>query len=184
MDSRFDDVVARLERGNHVLFSKTSTCLERLSQMLGEVDHRTTILWALSFVPDIVQQLEVKHPGEMRPSLALSSAWAWARGEIRMREAQGRILDCHALAKELDDPVDVALCHAIGQACSVVHTAGHALGLPMYELTAIVLSSGLDAVGARIEEYGNRLEWWSTHTDTYKGPWASFLSTASRKERK
>ena len=162
MESRFDDVVARLERGNHVLFSKTSTCLERLSQMLGEVDHRTTILWALSFVPDIVQQLEVKHPGEMRPSLALSSAWAWARGEIRMRD----------------------LCHAIGQACSVVHTAGHALGLPMYELTAIVLSSGLDAVGARIEEYGNRLEWWSTHTDTYKDPWASFLSTASRKERK
>lgn len=49
----------------------------------------------------------------------------------------------------------------------------------MYELTAIVLSSGLDAVGARIEEYGNRLEWWSAHTDTYKGPWASFLSTAS-----
>lgn len=38
MNSRFDDVVARLERGNHVLFSKTSPCLERLSQMLGEVD--------------------------------------------------------------------------------------------------------------------------------------------------
>ena len=184
MDSLFDDVVARLERGNHVLFSKTSPCLERLSQMLGEVDHRTTVLWALSFVPDMVQQLEVRHPGEMRPSLALSSAWAWARGEIRMREAQRRILDCHALAKELDDPVDVALCHAIGQACSVVHTAGHALGLPMYELTAIVLSSGFDAVGPRIVEYQERLEWWSTHTDTYKGPWASFLSTASRKERK
>ena len=39
-----------------------------------------------------------------------------------MPVAKKAILECHAMAKELTDIADIALCHAIGQACSVVHT--------------------------------------------------------------
>ena len=31
----------------------------------------------------------------------------------------------------LENPPDIARRHAVGQACSVVHTAGHALGYPL-----------------------------------------------------
>ena len=69
-----------------------------------------------------------------------------------------------AMAKELTDLADIARCHAVGQACSVVHTAGHALGYPMYALTAMVLEHGLDDCREPIEErvmyYEQRIRYW------------------------
>ena len=150
----------QLKRKNQVLFSKNSACLQPLALMLADTDHRTAVLWALDLVAQTVRTLEVRCPGEARPSLALEAAWSWARGEMRMREAQRRILDCHALAKELDDRADRALCHAVGQACSCVHTQRHALGLAVYELTAFVRlhpEGWEDAVAVAIDGYMDML---------------------------
>lgn len=55
-----------------------------------------------------------------------------------MPAARRAILAAHAAAKETADPVSIALCHAIGQACGTVHVETHAIGLAMYELTALV----------------------------------------------
>lgn len=70
------------------------------------------------------------------------------------------------------------LCHAFGQACSVVHTVGHALGYPSYELTAIARSVGVYdcrvQIEARVREYIERLYYWRAHTCDYSD-WARFL---------
>ena len=70
--------------------------------------------------------------------------------------------------------------YAVGQACAVVHTAGHALGYPMYDLTSIVRRVGPDgcreAVEARKAEYIARLFYWDAHAPDYQGTWAEFLS--------
>lgn len=58
--------------------------------------------------------------------------------------AQRKILDCHGFAKEIDNKEDIATVHAVGQACSVVHTAGHAMGYPIYDLTSFVHRYGID----------------------------------------
>ena len=83
------------------------------------------------------------------------------------------------MAKELTDLADIARCHAVGQACSVVHTAGHALGYPMYELTAIVLEQGLDncrdTVEQRVMYYKQRLRYWMEFEKTCQLNWAGFL---------
>ena len=83
------------------------------------------------------------------------------------------------MAKELADPADIARCHAVGQACSVVHTVGHALGYPMYELTAIVLELGLGYCREPIEErvmyYEQRLRYWVEYEKTCQQNWAGFL---------
>lgn len=50
----------------------------------------------------------------------------------------------HALAKGLADPGDIALCHAACKACAAVHVEIHAIGLPIYELAAIVRTHGLE----------------------------------------
>ena len=93
--------------------------------------------------------------------------------------AQRLILDCHAIAKELDNAADIALCHAVGQACAVVHTAGHALGLPMYELSAIVYRLGIDncvqSVEARMAEYSDRLAFWKAHEQDYADVYKKML---------
>ena len=88
-------------------------------------------------------------PGDRRPRAALDAAWLWARGRLKMHVAQRAILDCHAMAKDVTTAADAALCHAVGQACGTVHTAGHAMGYPVYELTAIVRALGAGR-GARV----------------------------------
>ena len=61
----------------------------------------------------------------------------------------------------------------------VVHTVGHALGYPMYELTAIILELGLDdcidAVEHRVRYHEQRLHYWAEHEKSCCQDWASFL---------
>ena len=174
-----EDARAKLKRGNKVLVVKDSPLLETLRTLIVRQNHRALVLWALDFVQESVEDFETRHPDELRPREALQAAHDWATGAIKMRPAQRKILDCHAVAKELESPVDIALVHAIGQACSVVHTAGHALGYPMYELTAIIHTQGIDeckiVVESRVSEYERRLLLWAEREPGFEGPWATFL---------
>ena len=109
------------------------------------------VLWALNLAEESVCVLEEKYPNEHRPRTALELTRFWAAGEIKMTQAKRAILDCHAMAKEITIPEDIALCHAIGQACGVVHTVGHALGYPIYELTAIARRYGIENCRVAVE---------------------------------
>lgn len=96
-----------------------------------------------------------------------------------MRTAQRKILDCHAFAKTIGSQEDIAICHAVGQACAVVHTAGHAIGYPVYDLTSIIYRLGIEkcteAVEARKGEYIHKLLYWHEHLNEYSGEWAAFM---------
>ena len=96
-----------------------------------------------------------------------------------MPEAKRAILNCHAVAKELTNKEDIALCHAIGQACGVVHTVGHAIGLPIYELTAIVYKYGIDNCKDKLinrkKEYIDKIYYYQEHYKEYK-KWAKFYN--------
>ncbi len=175
-----DEVKQNIKKRRQVLFSKDSEFLSDLAGLFAARSHRVMVLWALDFAAESVAELERAYPGERRPREALDAARQWAAGEVKMRFAQRKILDCHALAKELSDKADIAACHAVGQACAVVHTAGHALGYPMYDLTSIVRRLGPDgcreAVEARKAEYIARLFYWDAHAAEHQRPWAGFLS--------
>lgn len=96
-----------------------------------------------------------------------------------MPVAKRAILDCHAVAKEIDDKEAIALCHAVGQACAVVHTVGHALGFPIYDLTATICRCGSDdfasAVLARKNDYIDKLFYWREHSSDPVYTWAPFM---------
>ena len=174
-----DEVRIRLKKRNQVLFVKDTEFLQDLTMLFRDQNHRTMVLWALDLAAESVARLEEKYPDETRPREAMEAARAWAAGKIRMRLAQRKILDCHALAKEIDSKEDIALCHAVGQACAVVHTAGHAIGYPMYDLSAIVYRLGsescAEAVEQRRREYISKLFYWNEHIDDYEGEWADFM---------
>ena len=175
----FTEVKAKAGRKNQILFSKDSLLLTDLCQLIAQANRRALILWALELAEETVRELAGKYPEDPRPREAIAASKAWASGEIKMPIAKQAILNCHAMAKELADPADIARCHAVGQACSVVHTAGHALGYPMYALTAIVLELGLDdcrnAVEQRVMYYGQRLRYWMEYEKTCQLNWAGFL---------
>ncbi len=174
-----DEVRIRLKKRNQVLFARDTEFLQDLTTLFREQSHRTMVLWALDVAAESVAKLEEKYPDESRPREALEAARAWAEGKIKMRLAQRKILDCHAFAKEIDSKEDIALCHAIGQACAVVHTAGHAIGYPIYELSAIIYRLGIEncaeAVERRKQEYINKLFYWNEHVDDHEGEWADFM---------
>ena len=174
-----DEVRAKLKRKNQVLFAKDAAFLQDLAVLLGEQDHRTMVLWALDLAAESVAELEEKYPDETLPREALETTRAWAEGKIKMRLARRKILDCHAFAKELGNKEDIALCHAVGQACAVVHTAGHAMGYPMYELSAIVYRLGVEncreTVEQRKQEYIRKLLHWNAHVGEYEDEWADFM---------
>lgn len=174
-----EETAGRIKRRNQILFSKTSSCLGELDEQISRQNHRTLVLWALALAEESAALLEQRYPEECRPRIALEAAWLWASGKIKMREAQRRILDCHAVAKELTSREDIALCHAVGQACGVVHAAGHALGYPIYELSAIVYREGLEKAVEPVEErcryYLERLQQAEEEERGSEGPWAPFL---------
>lgn len=174
-----DEVKARIKRGNKILFGKDCALLQPLALELESASHKAAALWALEFADKAAADLTRRCPQEARPQLAVLAAHEWAAGRVMMREAQRRILDCHAAAKVLDNAADAALCHAIGQGCAVVHAAGHALGLPMYELSAIVYRLGVDNCTAEVEKraelYSARLRWHTEHVSDYADTWAAFM---------
>ena len=173
------EVCAKAKRHNQILFSRDSLLLAELSRLIEQTNRRALVLWALELAEETARELAEKYPEDHRPRKAVAASGAWASGEIKMPIAKQAILNCHAMAKELTDSADIARCHAVGQACSVVHTAGHALGYPMYDLTAIVLEHGLDdcreSVEQRVMYYEQRLRYWVEYEKTCQQDWAGFL---------
>lgn len=180
----FADVEAKLKRRNKILFSRQSQCLQDLLKLIQLQKHRTLVMWALDCAQLPLQQLEAKYPHERRPRTCLELCEAWARGKIKMPLAKRAILDAHRAAKEIGDSEYGALCHAIGHAGATVHVETHALGLPMYELTALVLRHGKDKfqepVSEKLDYYYQRLLYWQENTDKLGLSWAEFLADDSK----
>lgn len=174
-----DEVSVNLKKKNQILFSKNAEFMRDLNTLLETQSHRILTLWAFDFASQSIAKLEEKYPEEKRPREALEAAKDWASGRNKMPIAQRKILDCHAFAKEMENKEDIAICHSVGQACAVVHTAGHAIGYPIYDLTAIVYKYGIenckDAVERRKQEYIEKIRYGNEHLWDYQGTWADFM---------
>ena len=147
--------------------------------LIEQQKHRTLVMWALDCAKVPLAQFEEKYPLELRPRRALNLCEDWSRGIIKMPAAKRAILDAHAVAKVIDNSVYGALCHAIGHAGATVHVETHALGLPFYELTAIVLKFGKDEYQEKVQDkinyYRQRLIYWQDNIDNINVEWAGFL---------
>lgn len=103
----------------------------------------------------------------------------WASGKVKMPIAKRAILDCHAAAKEISSAADIARFHAVGQACATVHANGHAIGFPIYDLTAMIQDNGTyncdEMIHERVNYYIERLVYWKENYKNDRGEWAKFL---------
>ena len=179
-----EDVKQKIRRKNQILFSRESASLQELLQLIRQQKHRTLVMWALACAEEPARILNKRHPDHKEPEQAILLCKEWAKGKIKMPEAKRALLKVHALAKKLADPADIALCHAVGQACATVHVETHTIGLPIYELTAIVRSLGWEncetAVKGKIAYYMERLQVYEKLVSSVAFEWADFLMDDSR----
>lgn len=139
----FEDVMARVHRKNKILFTRESECLKSLLEQIRKESHQTLILWSFANIEEIIIELRLQGKYDQKIEVALNLCKRWASGHEKMKEAKKALLEVHALAKETEDPVGIALFHAIGQGLSTVHVETHAIGLVLYELSSIVKNMGL-----------------------------------------
>jgi len=177
METWQEKVEERIKKRREILFSPTDILFSELEEKLSRANRRAIILWAFELSEEVNKRITLKYPDEERGTKCLETSALWASGFIKMKEAKEAIIKCHAAAKETENKEDIALFHAIAQGCSSVHTPKHAMGLPVYELTAIVRRKGFveEEILTRVKEYLRLLEKAIVEEQSYKGSWAGFL---------
>ena len=185
------NIAERMKRRRALLFHPDDACFSSLGRCLAEThDRRAVVSWAFSLATEGVAALQANGctEGADEAANALSSARLWAAGAIGMPAARQSILSCHACAKRQADPCASSYLHAVAQACSVVHSVKHALGYPVYELTALAVKSlslssrevprdilfCARALCARIEAHERTLR--RIRRGPFPGAWAPFLT--------
>lgn len=111
---------------------------------LKKEQHRQLMQWAINCSQHVLP-LYGKNPDE-QVLKALRVAEAWRQGEASVGEARKAAYGIIALAKELTDPVALAVARAVGQTVATAHMADHALGGAWYGLRAV------KAAGKSVEE--------------------------------
>ncbi len=163
-----------------LLFNRESDCLQPLLSLIEKQNHRTLVLWAFEYAEGLADKFEMKYPDELRPRQAIDTCKAWARGEVKMPIAKKAILAAHSAATEIaDDIVYCSLARAIGHSVATVHVETHAIGGPMYALTALVYEGGhskeQEIVLEECSRLYERLLYWEANADSIQRPWATFL---------
>lgn len=179
-----DMVRDKVKRKNQILFSRESECLLELLELMKLQKHRTLVKWAFLCVEKPLAILREHYPHDKRPEQAVVLCKLWASGEVKMPIAKKALLEAHGMAKEIQSLEDIALCHAVGQACATVHVETHGIGLAIYELTAIVRRYGVDKcekpIEDRMEEYMHCLIKCEKDIATSEEKWAKFLLDDSK----
>ena len=163
-----------------ILFNRESDCLQPLLALIEKQKHRTLVLWALEYAEGLADKFQTKYPDESRPREAISACRAWSQGAVKMPVAKKAIHAAHNAATEIsDDIVYCSIARAIGQAVSTVHVETHAIGGPLYALTALVYEVGheksQEAVTKECDRLYERLLYWEKNVETAGTPWAAFL---------
>jgi hypothetical protein len=102
---------------------------------LRDEDHRRLALWAADCAEHVLHYFARARPNDDRPRRAIDLGRAWARGEIRWREARTAAGHANAAARDLSGAARHA-AYAAGQAAAVGHVAAHELGAAAYAIRA------------------------------------------------
>ncbi len=97
--------------------------------------HRQLIQWAINCSQHVLPLYGDK-PDELMLN-ALKVAEAWKQGKATVGDARKAAYDIIALAKELTDPLALAVARSVGQTVAASHMADHSLGAAWYALKAV-----------------------------------------------
>jgi hypothetical protein len=177
--NKYDDVERKIKLKRKILFSKDSECLFALINHIELCNRKTLVMWALECAESITANIKDRNHDTDTIEEAIRICRKWAEGEIKMPEAKTAILSVHGAAKSIEDRSIAAFHHAVGQACSTIHSPAHAPGLIYYELTSIVIDADYinyeKLISEKIEWYSSKLEYWKRESQSESYVLADFL---------
>ena len=103
--------------------------------LLTKDNHRQLMHWAVACCQHVLPLLEA--PVDERLLYALQVAKEWQEGQVKVGKAMKASLGAHAVARELTNPISIAVARAIGQTVATAHMADHSLGGALYGLKAV-----------------------------------------------
>lgn len=102
--------------------------------------HYLLMQWACECAEHVLPLFGKKIDARLKD--ALKVARAWMRGEASVGDARKASSGAHAVAREVSDPVAIAVARAVGHAVATAHMADHSLGPAWYALKAVKSSGG------------------------------------------
>ncbi len=170
-----DIIEQRQQKKRKILVEQTDSLLEPLKTALEQASHKVQVLFAFMCIESLKQVLDEVQTDHGLLKRVLENGRRWAQGEVKMTLVKPDILAIHQLAKETTSPILRAYLHAYGQGLSVIHTPKHALGLPIYELTGLILQqpNNLSLLEERVRTYLYLLN--EAEAQPHKGTWAKFI---------
>lgn len=159
-----------------IRYTRKSAIIKPLRELIILQQHKTLIMWALDCLQPYLKIFNQAYPCDERLNNCVVQAKRWAYGEIKMGVAKRAILITHGVAKEIEDPLLIAIIHGVAQACSTVHTETHALGLVFYGLTADYLRTNDESVvNERLTYFYDKLIYWQDNIGDCQNNWADFI---------
>lgn len=102
---------------------------------LSREQHQELMVWACNCVEHVGYLIG---PVAEKPIMdALAVGRAWVNGRTSVGDARKSAVDLLALAREMTDPVQIALVRAAGHAVATAHMADHSMGGALYALKAV-----------------------------------------------
>ena len=108
---------------------------EHRSGFLKKKQHCQLINWACECAEHVLPLFREKI--DERLIHALIGGRAWVQGNASVGDGRKASVAAHALARESQDPVVIALARAVGHAVATAHMADHSLGAALYALKAV-----------------------------------------------
>jgi hypothetical protein len=127
----------------------------RRGGILQDDDHRLLAMWAADCAEHVLHHFEQVRPTDDRPHRAIDLGRAWARDEIKWREARTAAGHANAAARDLSGAARHA-AYAAGQAAAVGHVAAHELGAAAYAIKAARAAVSEDE---RVEAGRSECQW-------------------------
>jgi hypothetical protein len=108
---------------------------EHRGGLLTKKHHRQLMIWACVCTEHVLPILGGTLDERLKNALFI--AREWANGNTTVGEAMKASVGAHAVARELTNPISIAVARAVGQAVATAHMADHSLGAAIYALKAI-----------------------------------------------
>ena len=102
---------------------------------LSNKQHRELMMWACDCAKHALPLFGNRT--DKRLTKALLVAETWVKGKASVGDARKASVNAHKVARELSNPIEIAIARSIGQAVATAHMADHALGAAWYALKAV-----------------------------------------------
>jgi hypothetical protein len=111
---------------------------EHRGGLLTKEQHKQLIVWACKCIENVLPLFT--NTIDKRLNDAIKTAKGWTKNNASVGDARRASLDAIAVAKELTDPIEIAVARSVGHAVVTAHMADHSLRAAEYALKAVKLA--------------------------------------------